>query len=60
MFNKEYPYKSSESRTMRSAFKKFSSIKEHDRILEIGSGSGRLSECILYSSISTYGSLYPI
>ena len=23
MFNKEYPYKSSESRTMRSAFKKF-------------------------------------
>lgn len=26
---------------------KFSSIKEHDRILEIGSGSGRLSECIL-------------
>jgi SAM-dependent methyltransferase len=44
MFNKEYPYKSSESRTMRSAFKKFAiKIKKNYKpkfILEIGSNDG--------------------
>ena len=44
MFNEKYPYKSSESLTMRKAFKKFSNkIKKEfnpNTILEIGSNDG--------------------
>ena len=44
MFNEKYPYKSSESLTMRKAFKKFSNkIKKKfnpNTILEIGSNDG--------------------
>ena len=44
MFNKDYPYKSSESKTMRQAFKKFAvKIKKKYNpklILEIGSNDG--------------------